>query len=93
MLRADQAPYFETCPRCGTGGLERLKTHAFCVNCNYDEIYSDELCVIPQWALDAVKAAGRKPSVHKLQPMEKAQPVLASVATRVPNTNSDGTAA
>lgn len=93
MLRADQAPYFETCPRCGIGGLERLKTHAFCVNCNYEEIYSDELCVIPQWALDAVKAAGRRPSVHKLQPVEKAQPVLVPAASSAANANSDGSAA
>ena len=57
MLNADQAPYFETCPRCGAGGLEVLRTHAFCVNCNYDEIYfvDDLLYSIPDWALEAVK--------------------------------------
>ncbi len=35
MLKADTAPYFHSCPRCGVGGLERLPGHAFCVNCNY----------------------------------------------------------
>jgi len=37
MLMADQAPRFETCPRCGTGGFERLKTHSYCIECNFFE--------------------------------------------------------
>ena len=57
MLRADQAPYFETCPRCRVGGLERLKTHTYCVNCNYEEVGSSEIGAIPQWAIDAIKHA------------------------------------
>lgn len=70
MLNADQASHFHSCPRCGTGGLERLRTHAFCVNCNYDEVYSDELCVIPQWAIDALKTARPKSIVRELRPKE-----------------------
>lgn len=55
MLFSDQTPYFDTCPRCGVGGLEILKTHAYCVNCNYEEIYGhDEFYSIPQWALDSL---------------------------------------
>ena len=71
MLKADQAPYFDNCPRCRTGGLETLKTHAFCVNCNYEEIYSDELCVIPQWAIDVLKSAKPKSIVRELRPKEE----------------------
>jgi hypothetical protein len=88
MLKADQAPYFQTCPRCGIGGLERLTTHAFCVNCNYEEIYSDELCAIPQWALDAVKAAAKKNRVHSLRQISVEQ--AASVSNE---TTDDGSAA
>ncbi len=70
MLNADRAPYFATCPRCGVGGLERLKTHAFCVNCNYEEIYGSELCALPQWALASIKgpAKERKQRVIKETP-------------------------
>ncbi len=64
MLFADQSPYFDTCPRCGVGGLEILKTHAYCVNCNYEEIYhNDEFYSIPQWALDSIAS---KPSRKEL---------------------------
>ena len=35
MLKADTAPKFEWCPRCETGGLEKLPTHSHCLNCNY----------------------------------------------------------
>ncbi len=52
MLNADRAPYFDTCPRCGLGGLEKLKTHWFCINCNYEYIIHDETqWQIPTWAL------------------------------------------
>ena len=71
MLKADQAPDFLSCPRCGVGGLERLTTHAFCVNCNYEEIYSDDLCVIPQWAIEALKTAKPKSIVRELREKEK----------------------
>lgn len=78
MLNADHAPYFETCPRCGEGGLERLKTHAYCVNCNYDEIHaSEEIGVIPQWALDALKSGKSKAAIHSL-PQKRKEPDLES---------------
>lgn len=89
MLKADQAPYFEKCPRCGVGGLETLKTHALCVNCNYEEIYDDEICVIPRWALDAIKEAS-KPKKKDLNTTESP----ARMILRKPNrTKSDGSAA
>jgi hypothetical protein len=72
MLNADQAPYFDTCPRCGDGGLERLRTHAFCVNCNYEEVYhSGELCSIPQWAVDVLRTATPKSIIREICAEEK----------------------
>lgn len=89
MLKADQAPYFETCPRCGVGGLETLKTHAFCVNCNYEEIYDDEFCVTPRWALDAIMEASKP---KKKDPKIIEPPT--SIALRKSNdAESDGSAA
>lgn len=76
MLRADQAPYFETCPRCGMGGLDRLKTHAYCVNCNYDEYYQDEICPVPQWVIDVLKAEKPKSNVKQLRENENNEPVF-----------------
>jgi hypothetical protein len=38
MLMSDQAPYFNVCPRCGSGSLEALATHQHCINCNYFEV-------------------------------------------------------
>ena len=71
MLNADQAPYFDTCPRCGEGGLETLSTHAYCVNCNYERIFSEELCVIPRWAIDTLKSAKPRSIVRELRAEEK----------------------
>lgn len=51
-----------TCPRCNERGYEVLKTHAYCVNCNYSpdlidrRLSSDDLS-IPAWA---EKAAASK---------------------------------
>jgi hypothetical protein len=64
------------------GGLETLKTHAFCVNCNYEEIYSDELCAIPQWALDAVKEASK--------PKKQAKKTVATSSAVVPMACANG---
>lgn len=53
--------YLKTCPRCNERGYEVLKTHAYCVSCNYspDLLYrkkmsSDDL-PIPEWAAKAVR--------------------------------------
>ena len=71
MWSEDQACYFGNCPRCRERGFERFKTHSYCVNCNYEEIYSDELCVIPQWAVHALKTAKPKSIVRELRANEK----------------------
>ncbi|NQZ19327.1 MAG: hypothetical protein HRT44_08740 [Bdellovibrionales bacterium] len=34
---ADTRPFFDTCPRCGGRGLEKLRTYSHCVECNYFE--------------------------------------------------------
>lgn len=53
--------YLKTCPRCNERGYEVLKTHAYCVSCNYspDLLYpkqapADDL-PIPDWAAKAVR--------------------------------------
>lgn len=81
MLKADQAPYFGTCPRCGEGGLETLSTHAYCVNCNYERIYSysEEVYSIPKWALDAIKTVKPKSIIRKLREEEKQSALDAAV--------------
>lgn len=37
ILMADSQPCLDTCPRCGSGSLEKLRTHSHCANCNYFE--------------------------------------------------------
>ena len=67
MLNADRAPYFHTCPRCNAGGLERLSTHTYCLNCNYSEVrYVDDYYAIPQWAIEALKTAKPKSAVREI---------------------------
>lgn len=62
MLNADRAPYFETCPRCGDGGFERLSTHSHCVGCNYSEEFNaDALGAIPPWVTEALKSCRAQP--------------------------------
>jgi hypothetical protein len=47
--------YLRTCPRCNDRSYEVLKTHAYCVSCNYSPdlmakpMSSDDLA-IPPWA-------------------------------------------
>ena len=56
--------YLRTCPRCNERGYEVLKTHAYCVSCNYspdlmDRPSSPDDLPIPAWA---EKVAAAKPS-------------------------------
>lgn len=89
MLNADKAPYFDTCPRCGVGGLETLKTHAFCVNCNYEEIYNDELCIVPQWVIDVLTVAA-KPKKKETKIIENSPKVILRKSIEI---RPDGSAA
>lgn len=47
--------YLRTCPRCYDRSYEVLKTHAYCVSCNYspdltDQALSSDNLPIPAWA-------------------------------------------
>lgn len=53
--------YLSKCPRCNEKSYERLKTHSYCVCCNYSpdlDCYKKptvEDLPIPPWAASAVK--------------------------------------
>jgi hypothetical protein len=47
---ADKIPVFSICPRCAERGYDRLRTHAYCVSCNYSPDFEAELSV-PPWVL------------------------------------------
>ena len=67
--------YLRTCPRCNERGYEVLKTHAFCVSCNYspdlmDRPMSSDNLPIPGWA---EKVAAAKPARATPQPSDAAE--------------------
>jgi hypothetical protein len=76
MLNADKAPRFDSCPRCGDGGLQIFSTHSYCVGCNYSDVYwSGEFLAIPAWAQKAFKAPkvdspAASNSLHLIGPKE-----------------------
>lgn len=51
---ADKIPVFLTCPRCGEKGFDRLRTHAYCVECNYSPDFEPRPDDVPEWALKYV---------------------------------------
>ena len=71
MLSGDHACSFMKCPRCDERGWERFSTHSYCVNCNYEEIYSDELLSIPPWAAAAISNVKPKSLVREVRPIER----------------------
>ena len=38
-LAEDEVRDFGKCDRCGEKGLEKFKTHIYCVSCNYSESF------------------------------------------------------
>lgn len=72
--------YLRTCPRCNDQSYEILKTHAFCVSCNYSPdllVHTKKLSAdlpIPSWA---TKATESKPN-----PIEEAfsEPIIGGAA-------------
>ncbi len=88
MLNADTAPYFQSCPRCGVGGLENLETSTICYNCNYspdlDVIATfdiDHGFQIPLWAQEAIRSADREARKYfeqksKLRKSQKSSKIL-----------------
>lgn len=61
MLNADRAVRLNTCPRCGVGGYEVLKSHAYCLECNYTNYFdTDELQIIPKWVKPFLRKSKNK---------------------------------
>jgi hypothetical protein len=51
----DFVPRFNLCPQCDERGLDNLKTHSYCVNCNYSNVTHEPPEIsIPEWALKAL---------------------------------------
>ncbi len=72
MLIEDRPTFFLNCPRCHDRSYEKLRTHSYCASCNYSEVGpSDELCAIPNWALEALKTVKPKSIVRELRPIER----------------------
>ena len=46
----DQIPVFSMCPHCGEKAYDRLRTHAYCAECNYSPDF-DEGPAVPEWAI------------------------------------------
>ena len=50
---------FKECNRCGSSSYENLKTHGYCIDCNYsseaDDPYDDNNRPIPNWAIIAIR--------------------------------------
>lgn len=61
MLNADRAVRMGCCPRCGAGGFETLRSHSYCLECNYTEIpESEEMLAIPNWVFELLKTPKKK---------------------------------
>ncbi len=61
--------YLRTCPRCNDRSYEVLKTHAYCVSCNYspdltDQRLSSDDLPIPAWAEKLATAKGKQKTVR-----------------------------
>lgn len=51
---ADVVPKFIPCPHCKMPGFDRLRTHSYCVECNYSPDFFQERA-IPDWVLRAIR--------------------------------------
>jgi hypothetical protein len=46
------------CPRCGNEGYERLRSHSYCLECNYSEIpEAEEVLAIPKWVSEVLSVS------------------------------------
>lgn len=70
---------FTFCPRCNSRTLENLKTHSYCIDCNYCPDLSEqaEEKAIPDWALEALRNGGANPTAEELLAEE---PLIRGVA-------------
>ena len=73
---------FLKCPRCEDFTYEKLKTHDYCLSCNY----STELDLsprpdnVPQWALDSMKSAWVNYNTGELKDRESHEEEKSEVA-------------
>jgi ribosomal protein L37E len=54
------------CPRCGERSLERFVTHAYCANCNYDDI-RDLAARVGDWVVKTLKTVKPRSIVSALE--------------------------
>lgn len=72
MLLSDEISLkFDMCPRCGTHALEKLSTHSYCVNCNYEEIKFEPSSFIPKWASESFKTVKPKSQLRLIKPPQE----------------------
>lgn len=71
---------FAYCPRCGEKTYEYLRSHSYCVGCNYspttDEKYD---YTIPEWALEVLREGGLLDE-SVLLPSETRRPTIGFVS-------------
>ncbi len=76
MLLSDEVSLkFDMCPRCGSHALEKLSTHSYCVNCNYEEVKFEASSYIPKWAADSFKSVKPKSLLRSIK-VENEEPDL-----------------
>jgi hypothetical protein len=54
---------FGRCPRCTAYAYEYLRTHSYCVNCNYSPDYEYTEPDVPKYAIECVKELDKKESL------------------------------
>lgn len=56
------------CPRCGERTLQNLRTHSFCVDCNYSPTLDGDEGEppIPSWALEVLRNAGKETTPEEM---------------------------
>ena len=71
MLSDEVSLKFDMCPRCGTHALEKLSTHSYCVNCNYEEVKFEASSYIPKWATESFKTVKPKSLIRLVKPAQE----------------------
>lgn len=59
---------FTFCPRCDSRAYQILKTHSFCIECNYSPTLdgAEDEPLIPAWALESLRNAGKVETPEEL---------------------------
>jgi hypothetical protein len=55
---------FDECPRCGWSTIEKLSTHSYCINCNYNSV-EDVPHEIPYHVQELLKVREENSSLKK----------------------------